>query len=130
MPLSSVATIAAELQDGSRIVGQNDISHPHQAMLNNSIAIFEGQPMLLVISAFRHLIVRTTNACEQGDDDGLGYATPGDIDDLPEPDPMTMLVNKMEEQSLRSPIKDIHYINSFGRQVRYPPQSQLGLGSG
>ena len=44
---SSVATIAAELQDGSRIVGQNDISHPHQGMAND-IAVFEGQPMLLV----------------------------------------------------------------------------------
>lgn len=45
---NSVATIAAELQDGSRIVGQNDISHPHQTPTNDPIAIFEGQPMLLV----------------------------------------------------------------------------------
>lgn len=52
-----------------------------------------------------------------GDDDGLGFATPGDIDEREDADSMSMLVNKMDEHTLRSPIKDIHYINSFGRQV-------------
>ena len=107
MSCSSVATIQAVLSDGTRIIGQNAISHPSPSQVADS-AVFEGQTGLIGLYL--------------GDDDQLGNATPMDAEEGVEND-ANIFVNKERMYSHPSTIAAIEYINSFGKQVFPKPNA-------
>lgn len=101
---NSIVTIAAELEDGGHLIGQNSISHPESAGAGH-MPIFEGTTGMLL-----------------GDDDHLGHQESAANSAEVNPN---LVFDKEHIVPLPARIKSVYYINNFGLPVYPRPNSRF-----